>query len=106
MDSISFPINTPLWQIACVHGVGRWELRKLFGPPGFTETNSLATYGGEEDWWGFTLQSGQIVVICLRVPYNDAVVMTDVPSKENVMESLPGMLKLGELEVYEAAFPV
>lgn len=77
----------------------------MLGEPHYTEIDSSRTYGGQEDWWGFKMPSGQSAVICLRVPYQDAVIMTDVPdAPKPVFDALADTLSLGSLEVYEQAY--
>ncbi len=79
MDAALEPIlagaaGVPLWEVGWAHGVGRDALRTHLGEPFYVESDSLVTFGGEEDWWAFRTQNGTVLAVCLRVPYEDAVV--------------------------------
>jgi len=102
---LSLPIQSKLWQLACAHDIERTALHKIMGAPHFTELNSFATYGGEEDWWGYQLQNGQLAVLCLRVPYRDAIVCSDQQQISNeILAAFRNAIALGTLEVYPHAY--
>jgi hypothetical protein len=106
MTPTEFPITQELWQVACARGVKREQLRRVLGSPHFIETNSRATYGGEEDWWGYEVASGELAVLCLRVPYQDAVLLSNKRvMTSSAAEAFNAAFKLGILEVYESAYP-
>ena len=67
-------IAHPLWEVGSARGVLRTDLRAELGDPKFIETDGLRTFGGEEDWWFYRERFGASIVICLRVPYQDAVI--------------------------------
>ncbi len=47
-----------------------------------------ANCSGEEDSWAFSLQSGQRVVVVLRVPYHGAVLYGDPPELPPILSAL------------------
>ena len=105
MTPLSPPIQSKLWQLACAHNVERVALHQVLGAPHFTESNSFATYGGEEDWWGYQLQNGPLAVICLRVPYRDAIICSDQQQITNeILAAFGSAIALGTLEVYPHAY--
>lgn len=65
-------IDKPVWRIGSASSVERALLWQVLGEPGYTETDGLRTYGGEEDWWSFATESGHIIAVCLQVPYEEA----------------------------------
>jgi hypothetical protein len=69
-------VNLPLWELAVIK-VDRATLRSRLGQPHYIETNTLRTFGGEEDHWGYRSELGQRLSLILRVPYNDAVIYAD-----------------------------
>jgi hypothetical protein len=71
---------TPMWEVAWARGVSRDALRAHLGDPVFVETDSHCTFGGEEDWWGYRNASGDAIAVCLRVPYEDAVLCVSDPT--------------------------
>jgi hypothetical protein len=86
MTKLALPAKLPMWEL-CLLKITRPEMRAMLGEPHFVETDSSCTFGGEEDGWGFTLPSGQRVVIVLRVPYHDAVFSADPPDVRPVLEA-------------------
>lgn len=98
MELANFPIRKRLWQIACVHGVSKEMLLSNLGQPHKIEPE--ATFGGEEYWWCFILSSGYLAALTYRVPYEDAVFLTDAEETTNVIQVFNSVVKLGELEVY------
>lgn len=105
MTPLSPPIQSKLWQVACAHNVERVALHKIMGAPHYTESNSFATYGGEEDWWGYQLHNGQLAVLCLRVPYRDAIICSDQQQITNeVLRAFSSAIALGNFEVYQHAY--
>ncbi len=72
----------------------------------FTESNSFATYGGKEDWWGYRLRNGFLAVICFRVPYRDAIICSDRQQiSDEILNAFGNAMVLGKLEVYPCAYP-
>jgi len=68
------------WEVGWARGVDRTRLRAHLGEPFHVETDSHCTFGGEEDWWEYRTSTGQFVAVCLRVPYQDAVLCVSEPS--------------------------
>ena len=64
------------------------EVRKRLGHPHFTETDSTRTYGGDEDIWGFALESGQHVCVCFQIPYGNVLIHSDKPNLGEILEVL------------------
>ena len=64
------------------------EVRKMLGEPHFTETDSTRTYGNNEDIWGFTLESGQHLVVCSQVPYGIVLLHGDKPELKEILQAL------------------
>jgi len=83
--------------------ITREELRGLLGEPHFTETDSTRTFGGEEDAWAFTLDSGQRVLVVLRAPYRLAVIHADPPQLEPALHALHIRADDARLQRYPAA---
>ena len=77
----------PLWEIGWARGVERGRLRTHLGEPFHVETDSTRTFGGEEDWWAYRTAAGQVIAVCLRVPYEDAVLCASEPSGPGVIEA-------------------
>lgn len=74
--------------------------------PHFTESNSFATYGGEEDWWGYPLRNGFVAAICFRVPYRDAIICSDQQQiSDEILNAFGNAMVLGKLGVYPCAYP-
>lgn len=107
MTPLSLPIQSKLWEVACTHNVERNALHKIMGAPHYTESNSFSTFGGEEDWWGYQLENGQLAVLCLRVPYHDVVVCSDQQQiSSEILAAFCNAIALGNLEVYTHAYAV
>ena len=102
MKLANFPITKKLWQIASVHGVLQEALISILGKPHKIE--SEATFGGQEYWWCFILPSGYISAITYRVPYEDAIFLTDAEETENVIRAFNSVVQLGTLEVYSERY--
>jgi hypothetical protein len=66
----------PRWEIGWARGVERAALREHLGQPLYVEADSRCTFGGEEDWWAYKIPGGHVIAVCLRVPYQDAVLCT------------------------------
>jgi hypothetical protein len=77
----------PLWEIGWARSVERSSLRTHLGEPFYVETDSSCTFGGEEDWWSFRTSTGHVIAVCLRVPYQDAVLCANLPSGPSVIEA-------------------
>lgn len=73
---LPFPVEKPFWAMGKIK-ISREELREILGQPHFIETDDFRTFGGEEDWWAFTLESGTRMLVVLRVPYEDAILYSD-----------------------------
>jgi len=76
--------GTQLWEVGWARGVSRSALRTHLGDPFYVETDSLCTFGGEEDWWSYRSQTGAVFAVCLRVPYEDAVLCLSDPTEESI----------------------
>jgi hypothetical protein len=74
----------PLWEVGLVRGIERHRLHDKLGQPHLVETDNTRTFGGEEDWWAFRTADDQIIAVCLRVPYKDAVICTSSTSQQDV----------------------
>jgi hypothetical protein len=74
--------GSQLWEVGWARGVSRSALRAHLGDPFYVETDSLCTFGGEEDWWWYRSQTGEVLAVCLRVPYEDAVLCLSNPTEE------------------------
>ena len=70
----------PMWEVAWARGVSRDALRAHLGDPMYVETDSRCTFGGEEDWWAYRNAGGDSIAVCLRVPYEDAVLCVSDPT--------------------------
>jgi len=104
MKPITDGVKVEMWQLCCVKGVDRDTVWATLGRPHFTETDSHATYGGEEDWWAFELESGHKVALALRVPYEQAVLYASTRDPKVPQGAFAAMVVLGCLETYE--YPV
>ena len=76
-----------LWEVAFALGVSRSALRSHLGEPVYVETDSTCTFGGEEDWWAYRTRADKVVAVCLRAPYEHAVLYVSEPSDFSVQES-------------------
>lgn len=106
MTPLPFSAKKALSQVACLHDADRSCLHALLGAPHFTEQSDSRTYGGEEDWWAYETSEGYAVVLSLRVPYRNAVVMTDAVDSKIALDAFSKCLKLGRLEVYDRPYLV
>ena len=79
LTPLDIPVASPIWELA-EFSITRPELRMMLGHPHYIETDSMRTFGGEEDAWAFKLPSGQRMLVILRVPYHVAVLYGDPPS--------------------------
>ena len=89
--------------VGCVHRVARTTLTSILGEAHYVETDSRATFGGEEDWWAFRLPSGHAIAICLRVPYEDVLLYSEIQDLAEIMAVLPDFARGADLEVYDSA---
>ena len=64
------------------------EMRNMLGVPHFTETDSMRTFGGNEDYWSYELQSGQHLSVCSQVPYGIVHLYTDKPDLNEILDAL------------------
>jgi hypothetical protein len=76
-----------MWELGQLK-ITRPEMREMLGEPHFVETDGTRTYGGEEDGWAYTLDSGQRAVVVLRVPYDWAVFSADPADLDPVLDAL------------------
>ena len=92
--------SSPMWEVAWARGVTREALRAHLGDPMYVETDSHCTFGGEEDWWGYRSAAGESIAVCLRVPYEDAVLCVSDPTG---LAALDGASLLGPwaVEVFD-----
>jgi hypothetical protein len=74
----------PLWEVGWVRGIERHTLRERLGAPHLVETDTTRTFGGEEDWWAFKTAEDKVIAVCLRVPYQDAVLCTSSTSQQDI----------------------
>ncbi len=72
------PVQPPFWSIGSFP-MTREALRSRMGDPHHVETDSLCTFGGEEDWWCFSGSDGQRLMICFHVPYGKTSIYADPP---------------------------
>ena len=72
--------SAPMWEVARARGVSRQALRAHLGDPMYVERDGDLTFGGEEDWWGYRNFSSELIAVCLRVPYEDAVLCVSAPT--------------------------
>jgi hypothetical protein len=66
----------------------------------YVETDSHCTFGGEEDWWGYRNASGESIAVCLRVPYEDAVLCVSDPTGSAAREGA-SLLGPWDIEVFD-----
>lgn len=107
MLPLPLPIKEPLWQLGCCHNVERGAMHEVLGVPHYTETDSSCTYGGEEDLWAYEFKGQRVVALCLRVPYEDLVLLANFKFlSEEECGALEQVFSLGEFELYPDAIPV
>ncbi len=80
-------MQPPLWGVA-EFKTTRETLRSALGSPHHLEKDYRRTMGGEEDAWYFETETGQRIVLLLRVPYQLAVVLCDPPNGDTALEAL------------------
>ena len=97
-------VVSPLWEVGCAHGVLREDLRSHLGQPAYIETDSTRTFGGEEDWWFYATSAGANVLVCLRVPYMDAVLFVTDLSRTVVAQAMSA-LGPWPVEMYPEPYP-
>ncbi len=86
-ECLPFPVHMKPWIVA-VFKATREDLRAVFGPPHYVETDGTRTFGGDEDNWAWQLESGERVLIVLRVPYDDGVLYCDPPDAHRMISVL------------------
>ena len=89
-----------LWVVAWARGVARDALRAHLGAPTYIETDGRCTFGGEEDWWEYRTARGDSIAVCLRVPYEDAVLYVSDPVDVDVREGA-SLLAPWAVEVFD-----
>jgi hypothetical protein len=104
MTPIPLPLKLPLWILAKVK-IEQSVLRGIFGNPHFTETDSTRTYGGDEDAWGFRLESGQRLLVVYQVPYENALLYSDSPELLPILAIMQLSQSDQRLEVYNPPLP-
>ena len=67
----------------------------------YVETDASATFGGEEDWWGYRTPQGTAVAVCLRVPYGDAMLCASDPSSSSDWEHLHVIVEPWPVETFD-----
>lgn len=102
MKKLKIPAPLPFWEIGHF-SIDRETLRERLGAPHFTETDSSRTFGGEEDSWAYSTDSGLRVVITLRVPYREAVIYSDPPNAEEAAKAFS--CAIGEAKVIFLEIP-
>ena len=75
-----------VWMLGWARQVERNALREHLGPPVHVVTDSTRTFGGDEDWWLYQAEAGEMLAICLRVPYGDAVLYSSAESTRSMPE--------------------
>jgi hypothetical protein len=87
MTPLKLPLRLPLWELGSFRS-SREQMQDFLGGPHYTETDSARTFGGDEDVWGFSLPSGQRVLITFQVPYGTAVISADPPAIAPILAAL------------------
>jgi len=83
MTTLPLPVKLPLWEL-CYLDITRAELRGVLGEPHFVDRTELSP-DGIEDGWGFTLPSGQRVLVTFQVPIRRAYFSADPPQLNPVL---------------------
>ena len=91
----------PLWEVGRVRNLSRPALRAHLGDPFYVERDGACTFGGEEDWWAYRDASDEVVAICLRVPYGEAVLCVSHPSGSSIDRAAAALLGPCPLERFE-----
>ena len=87
MTTLALPVQPPIWQLGHI-SVSREVLRGRIGLPQYTETDDYRTFGGEEDYWAFLTTSWQRILLQLRVPYEEAIIVADPPDLDAALIAL------------------
>ena len=95
-----------LFQIGKAVEVEREVIRSSIGAPFFVETDSSRTFGGEEDWWAYRLPSGEVVALCLAVPYKEVRMLASAANNPCCISALKELLGAWAMEFYERAYAV
>jgi len=90
-----------MWEIGQAHGVPRAGLREHLGEPLYVETDSSSTFGGDEDWWAYRTRDGDVVSVCFRVPYEDAILYVSDPSERSVRDVAMALVTPWACELFE-----
>lgn len=106
MRIIKPPFEMDLYLAGCFHFVGREQLYEILGAPVYVETDSHATYGGQEDWWVIQIDSGEFIGLCLRVPYQDAVIYCSRDSKASAEAYYSKLSQYWAYESYPELYPL
>src|SRR5262249_34530278 len=96
---LPFPVHMKPYMVVRLRAT-REELRSALGEPHFVETDSMRTFGGDEDNWAWELPSGQRVALVLRVPYGLAILHCDPPDPAPAIAALGIDVENQVLEVY------
>ncbi len=104
MQPIPLPLGPiPLWKLAYIQNVERTALWEALGPPHYTETDDLRTFGGEEDYWAFEISPNVLLGIILMVNYHGMEIISNqrvlTPELRDACAVLPG-----ELQEYPEAY--
>ena len=92
-----------LWILGWARQVDRTALHEHLGPPLHVETDSTRTFGGDEDWWLYEAEAGEVLGVCLRVPYGDAVLYSSIESMQRAPE-LADALSPWPVEIFEKPY--
>ncbi len=90
-----------MWEVGRVGELSREALRAHLGEPFYVERDGACTFGGEEDWWAYRDASDEIMAVCLRVPYGDAVLCVSHPSSTAVDRAAAMLLGPWRVDRYE-----
>ena len=93
-----------VWMLGWARQVERAALREHLGPPHHVVTDSTRTFGGDEDWWLYQAETGEMLAICLRVPYGDAVLYSSTESARSTSD-LVKVLSPWLVEIFEKPYP-
>ena len=77
----------PFWMLAAFK-FDRKQLGQKLGEPHYIETDSTRTYGGNEEQWYFTFESGQKIIITYQVPYNITALYSNSPELKPIIDAL------------------
>jgi len=86
MKPLVLPPKPGFWIVAGFRTT-RETLRQQLGMPHYVETDVRCTCGGEEDQWYYESETGQRLMMQMKVPYGVAVIMADPPNAKSAIEA-------------------